>query len=431
MNLGKVKFPNEDSVTFDDKKCSYHSKSYYCQKKKLYVDPKPGSPASCKCVGVTLAGKYSAGNTLVKCEECIDVSKSIQKNSCPIGFKIFSPRSREDWKTFIISANALRAPNWIIDITRPQNGCGGCTNYPMNSKVANQATWKTSDGSAWWLRSEKYSQPNGPAERPYGDEGPNGDYTANCYMDLRRRPGSEDSIQFNDRKCDYHSRSYFCQPKKKPKPPPAKPPPPPPKRLVPWTTLRKGIKEEIFYFTQGKDLPSLAKRSPSFWRHAVTVQYESKTGVWPGYRKRDNFAVRWTGFLLIMSNDEGTKCTFKLRSDDGSKLWIDKKLVINNGGLHPARNMNSRQMKLLKGQHTLRMEYFEKGGHAAFLFFWKNKATKFKFKRVTKENMGYHIEKGFREEVFYLKDPAKKNDEAAISEQSHRHHSKGHSLCAL
>jgi hypothetical protein len=152
----------------------------------------------------------------------------------------------------------------------------------------------------------------------------------------------------------------------------------------------------------------LAKRSPSFWRHAVTVQYESKTGVWPGYRKRDNFAVRWTGFLLIMSNDEGTKCTFKLRSDDGSKLWIDKKLVINNGGLHPARNMNSRQMKLLKGQHTLRMEYFEKGGHAAFLFFWKNKATKFKFKRVTKDNMGYHIEKGFREEVFYLKDPAKK-----------------------
>lgn len=226
MDLGKKAPANENSITFNDHRCNYHSKSYYCQKIKIYLTPRKGSPASCKCQGVTLASKYSAG-MLVKCEQCLSVSRSQQKNSCPAGMKLFSPRSRRDWKTFIVSAQPLRAPHFIIDITRPQNGCGGCTKYPMNSQTAQQATWRTSDGSAWWLRSTKYSQPNGPAEWPNGRANPNGDYTANCYMDLWRLPSNENTIQFNDRKCAYRSRSYYCQPvKPKPKP---KPPPPPPK----------------------------------------------------------------------------------------------------------------------------------------------------------------------------------------------------------
>merc|ERR1719271_2262050 len=70
----------------------------------------------------------------------------------------------------------------------------------MNSKVPQQATWKTADGSPWWLRSTTYSEPNG-------------DYTANCYLDLWRTPTSPDTVQWNDGSCSYHSRSYYCQPK--------------------------------------------------------------------------------------------------------------------------------------------------------------------------------------------------------------------------
>ena len=61
------------------------------------------------------------GKTLSECQ-----CRSSQKNSCPNGMKIFSPASRGDWKTFLTSAGPLRAPHWIIDVTRPQNGCGGC-----------------------------------------------------------------------------------------------------------------------------------------------------------------------------------------------------------------------------------------------------------------------------------------------------------------
>merc|ERR550537_251651 len=108
---------------------------------------------------------------LVKCVQCKTVYRSTQKNSCPIGTKIFSPRSREDWRTFIKSAKPLRAPHWIVDVTKPSNGCGGCTRHAMNSGVSNQAMWRTSDRSNWWLRKSRYNEPNG-------------DYHANCFLDL-------------------------------------------------------------------------------------------------------------------------------------------------------------------------------------------------------------------------------------------------------
>jgi len=195
-----VHTPNsEDSITFSENRCNYHSKSYYCQPEKFDLQPKHG-PTSCKCTKVDLTDSYSAG-ILVKCTECTTVYKSTQKNSCPKGMKIFSPASRADWKTFLSSAVPLRAPNWIIDVTRPQNGCGGCTRHSMKSTTAQQATWRTSDASPWWLRSTTYSEPNG-------------DYRANCYLALWRNPKSADTIQFNDWNCNYKSRSYYCQPKK-------------------------------------------------------------------------------------------------------------------------------------------------------------------------------------------------------------------------
>jgi len=189
-----------NNLKFDDGNCNFHSKSYYCQKKELITTPKVGSPTSCKCEPVVLTGPYSAG-ALIKCTSCLKVSKSTQKNSCPIGTKLFSPASISDWKTFITSARSLKGPNFIIDITRPQNGCGGCARSAMNSGDPAQKTWGTADGSPWWLRGQKTSEPNG-------------DYKANCYMDLGTMPANENSIAFNDHNCAYSSNSYYCQPVK-------------------------------------------------------------------------------------------------------------------------------------------------------------------------------------------------------------------------
>jgi len=192
---------HENKVTWNDGSCGYHSKSYYCQPLSISTKPKPGSPKSCRCKKVELTGHYSAKMLLV-CTSCLDVRRTTQKNSCPKGTKIFSPGTKKDWNTFLESAKPLRSPHWIIDITRPSNGCGGCTRHPMNSKVMSQATWRTSDGSPWWLRSTRYSEPNG-------------DYKGNCYLDLWRTPQNSDSITWNDGNCNYHSNAYYCQPQNK------------------------------------------------------------------------------------------------------------------------------------------------------------------------------------------------------------------------
>merc|ERR1719487_72423 len=164
---------------------------------EISTDPATGSPASCKCDRVTMNGPYSPG-PVVKCENCLDIRRTTDKSSCPLGTKLFAPQSREDWDSFIKSAQPLRAPNWIIDVTRPQNGCGGCTRYSMNSEVSQQKTWVTQDGSPWWLRSTRYNEPNG-------------DYHANCYLDLWHNPANANSVTWNDGSCSYHAKSYYCQ----------------------------------------------------------------------------------------------------------------------------------------------------------------------------------------------------------------------------
>lgn len=193
---------NVNKIKFNAGFCNYHSHSYYCQPVAVSTRPKRGSPKECRCSSLALTGKYSAGS-LIKCESCLEVSKSLDKNSCPKGTKIFSPASRRDWKVVLDSAGPLRNPDWIIDITRPNNGCGGCTKNPMQSSNPAQATWRTADGSPWWLRSSSYSEPNG-------------DYTANCYMAISGTPANENDIRINDGSCKYKSSSYYCQPAQKP-----------------------------------------------------------------------------------------------------------------------------------------------------------------------------------------------------------------------
>ncbi len=76
-------------------------------------------------------------------------------------------------------------------------------------------------------------------------------------------------------------------------------------------------------------------------------------------RKRDSyFAFKFEGKISIASS--GTY-TFYLASDDGSQLFIDGKRIVNNDGLH-AREEKSGSIQLSKGQHDIRVTFFEKQG---------------------------------------------------------------------
>jgi len=63
---------------------------------------------------------------------------------------------------------------------------------------------------------------------------------------------------------------------------------------------------------------------------------------------------------LIQITEDGVY-DFFTDSDDGSQLFIDDNLVVDNDGLH-GMQMEEGDIPLSKGLHKIRVTYFEKGG---------------------------------------------------------------------
>jgi cytochrome c len=82
----------------------------------------------------------------------------------------------------------------------------------------------------------------------------------------------------------------------------------------------------------------------------------------------DYFVVHVSGFVRA---PRAGKYEFQIASDDGSKLWIDDKLVIDNDGLHGAGEAKTGEVELTEGDHKIRMEYFENEGDAELYLGWK------------------------------------------------------------
>lgn len=72
----------------------------------------------------------------------------------------------------------------------------------------------------------------------------------------------------------------------------------------------------------------------------------------------DNFGVRFSG--AILAPQDGLYVFYTL-SDDGSRLWIGDRLIVENDGLHPSRESGG-LIRLKAGLHPLRVDYFERGG---------------------------------------------------------------------
>ena len=85
----------------------------------------------------------------------------------------------------------------------------------------------------------------------------------------------------------------------------------------------------------------------------------------------DNFAAVLTGFLDVK---EAGQYDFWTESDDGSMLWIDKAIVVDNHGLHgPEKKTGT--VSLSKGIHPILVQFFEAGGGAFLKISWKGPDT--------------------------------------------------------
>jgi hypothetical protein len=75
-------------------------------------------------------------------------------------------------------------------------------------------------------------------------------------------------------------------------------------------------------------------------------------------RGEDEFAFRFHGYLSVARDGV---YTFATRSDDGSTLYIGERKVVDNDGLHGARE-RSAPIALRAGLHPIRVEFFERDG---------------------------------------------------------------------
>ena len=75
-------------------------------------------------------------------------------------------------------------------------------------------------------------------------------------------------------------------------------------------------------------------------------------------QKPNNNAIRFEGWFKLQS---AGKYTFHLGSDDGSKILVDGKLVIDNDGIHP-HTVVSKTVELYKGEHKVEVGIFDGGG---------------------------------------------------------------------
>jgi mono/diheme cytochrome c family protein len=75
-------------------------------------------------------------------------------------------------------------------------------------------------------------------------------------------------------------------------------------------------------------------------------------------RRTDSMALKFDGYLKV---DKDSQYKFWLTSDDGSKLWIDDKLVVSNDGVHAATLVTNSAF-LGKGVHKLTLGIFNAGG---------------------------------------------------------------------
>jgi len=82
----------------------------------------------------------------------------------------------------------------------------------------------------------------------------------------------------------------------------------------------------------------------------------------------DNFFIRWTGTLTAPTT--GTY-TLALTSDDGSCLYLDDELVIDNRGEHAVRTKSYDVELEATVPYRVRIDYFDSAGDSSVVFGWR------------------------------------------------------------
>ena len=133
---------------------------------------------------------------------------------------------------------------------------------------------------------------------------------------------------------------------------------------------KNGLSELTFTLYQGSwdKLPDFSKLEPKGTDHVrgglITLKAANKLN--------ENFALVFNG-KLEAPGDGNYK--FNLSSDDGSRLIIDGKTVIDHDGIH-GNSAKQGSVQLKKGTHDIEVQYFEKSGQEELALSWSGPGFK-------------------------------------------------------
>jgi len=116
-------------------------------------------------------------------------------------------------------------------------------------------------------------------------------------------------------------------------------------------------------------------------------------------QRNNNFAYIFEGYISIP--EDGTY-TFYLKSNDGSRLYLDDFLLINNDGPHGIKEEGA-VVSLKKGFHKIKLKYFQMGGGQILTVSWKG--AKFKKSEIPAKVL-YHKDQDFSDAVLWLEKEA-------------------------
>lgn len=118
-------------------------------------------------------------------------------------------------------------------------------------------------------------------------------------------------------------------------------------------SLKKPITYEVFYLNNLSFLPAIGNKKPDVSGKSFEITSDEVKE-----KIKSNTVVRFTTQIEI---DQADTYRFYVRSDDGSKLFIDGKTVVDNDGDHGVIE-NDGEINLKAGLHTLEVLWFNGGG---------------------------------------------------------------------
>ena len=119
------------------------------------------------------------------------------------------------------------------------------------------------------------------------------------------------------------------------------------------------------------ELPSLGLKEtmgePYKTEYIEQIDFHSYYGIFAGSDRSDDVAACFEARLRFQMTGTYSLC---LRSDDGSKLYMNDELIIDLDGLHPDETRCT-AIEVTSGTSDIMIEYWERGGYAIMYLLWR------------------------------------------------------------